>query len=82
MAKAGVLVSAHQLQPSAQGKRLSFKNHQLSVHDGPFAESKELIGGFAIMELPDLAAAVELARPYAEILGGTLEIDLRVLDLT
>jgi len=79
MAKAGVLVSAHQLQPSATGKRLRFTNHKLTVQDGPFAESKELIGGFAIMELPDLAAGLELARPYAEILGGNLEIDLRAL---
>ena len=80
MAKAGVLVSSHQLQPSAAGKRLAFKDHQLTVHDGPFAESKELIGGFSIMELPDLATAIELSRPYADILGGTLEIDIRVLD--
>ena len=80
MTKAGVLVKTHQLAPSAQGKRLSFVNHQLTVHDGPFAESKELIGGFSVMELTDLDAAIALARPYAEILGGTLEIDLRVLD--
>lgn len=79
MAKAGVLVGAHTLEPSSRGKRLQFTNNKLRVVDGPFVESKELIGGFAVMELPSLDAALEIAIPYAEILGGTLEIDLRVL---
>jgi hypothetical protein len=81
MAKAGVLVAAHTLEPSSRGKRLQFTNHKLRVVDGPFAESKELIGGFAVMELASLDAAIEIAIPYAEILGGTLEIDLRVVAL-
>ena len=80
MTKAGVLVRELRLQPSARGKRLVFRNNDLRVSDGPFVESKELIGGFAVMELPDIEAAVELCRPYAEILGGTLEIDIRVLE--
>jgi hypothetical protein len=79
MAKAGVLVNSHTLEPSSRGKRLQFTNNKLRVVDGPFVESKELIGGFAVMELPSLEAAIEIAIPYAEILGGTLEIDLRAL---
>ena len=79
MAKAGVLVGSHTLEPSSRGKRLQFTNNKLRVVDGPFVESKELIGGFAVMELPSLEAAIEIAIPYAEILGGTLEIDLRAL---
>jgi hypothetical protein len=39
-----------------------------------------LIGGFAVMELPMMEAAIELCKPYARILGGTLEIDIRVLN--
>jgi hypothetical protein len=70
------------LQSSAKGKRLVFKNHALTVTDGPFTESKELIGGFSVMELSSIDEAIELCRPYAEILGGTLEIDLRVVDAT
>jgi hypothetical protein len=77
MTKAGVLISAEQLQPSAKGKRLVFTNHQLQVIDGPFAESKELIGGFSILRLPSLDVAIAECRRYAEILGGTLEIDIR-----
>jgi hypothetical protein len=79
MTKAGVLVGGHTLEPSANGKRLVFTNNKMRVLDGPFVESKELIGGFSIMELPSLDAAIEIARPYVEILGGTLEIDLRVV---
>jgi hypothetical protein len=80
MTKAGVLVSAERLQPSSAAKRLVFRNHDLRIVDGPFSESKELIGGFALLELPSIDAAVDECRRYAEILGGTLEIDIRPLD--
>jgi hypothetical protein len=79
MTKAGVLVKTIQLEPSAKGKRLSFTSNNLRVLDGPFSESKELIGGFAVLELSGMDEAVALCRPYAEILGGTLEIDIRQL---
>lgn len=80
MTKAGVLLRGYKLQPSRVGKRLQFTNNDLRVIDGPFAESKELLGGFSIMELPSMDAAIELCRTYANILGGTLEIELRILD--
>jgi hypothetical protein len=79
MAKAGVLVRTHLLEPSAKGKRLTFADHQLRVIDGPFLESKELIGGFAVLELSGMEDALETCRAYAQILGGALEIDLRLL---
>lgn len=79
MTKAGVLTNSHDLVPSSQAKRLLFTANKLRVLDGPFTESKELVGGFAVLELPSIEAAIELAIPYAEILGGTLEIDLRLL---
>lgn len=81
MTKAGALVRSIKLQPSAKGKRLSFTNNALQVLDGPFAESKELIGGFSLMELSGIDEAIALCRPYAEILGGTLELDVRVVDV-
>jgi hypothetical protein len=80
MTKAGVLVRQIALQPSSNAKRLVFKNNDMRTIDGPFTESKELIGGFAVMELPGFDDAIELCRGYAAILGGTLEIDLRVVD--
>ena len=47
--------------------------------DGPFSESKELIGGFAVLELADMDEVIAMCRRYAAILGGTLEIDIRPL---
>lgn len=80
MTKAGVLVRTIALAPSSGAKRLVFQNHDLRVIDGPFAESKELIGGFGVMELASMDEAIAFCRPYAEILGGTLEIDIRPVD--
>ena len=81
MTKAGVLVKSLRLQPSATAKRLMFRNNDLQVIDGPFSESKELIGGFSIMELANTDEVVALCREYGAILGGTLEIDVRTVDL-
>ena len=80
MKKAGVLVRSYQLAPSANAKRLVFTNNDLKVLDGPFAESKELLGGFSIMELAGMDEAIAMCRRYGEILGGTLEIDVREVE--
>jgi hypothetical protein len=80
MTKAGVLVRSIGLKPSADAKRLVFTRNDLRTIDGPFVESKELIGGFAVMELTGMDEAIELCRRYAKILGGTLEIDVRPVD--
>jgi len=80
MTDAGVLVRSHALAPSAKGKRLKFANNDLRVMDGPFLESKELIGGFAVLELADVAEAIAVCRTYARILGGTAEMDVRPLE--
>lgn len=82
MTKAGVLIRSLQLRPSAEGKRLFFTNNELRVVDGPFAESKELIGGFSVMEMSGMDQVIEMCRDYAKLLGGTLEIDVRVLDMS
>jgi hypothetical protein len=81
MEKAGVLVRSIALKPSSQAKRLVFTNNDLRVIDGPFVESKELIGGFAVLELSGMEEAIDLCKSYAKILGGTLEIDVRVVDM-
>jgi hypothetical protein len=80
MTKAGVLQRSLQLAPSAKAKRLVFTKNDLRVLDGPFSESKELLGGFAVMEMSDLDEAIAMCRRYASILGGTLEIDIRHVD--
>jgi hypothetical protein len=80
MTKAGVLQRELRLQSSAKGKRLTFTDNKMRVVDGPFAESRELIGGFAVMELSGMEEAIALCQRYAAILGGNLEIDLRLVD--
>ena len=82
MSKAGVLVKSVALKPSATAKRLAFNDNALRVTDGPFAETKELIGGLAILDLTGIEEALDLCRSYAAILGGTLEIDVRLVDQT
>ena len=74
----GVLMAVESLRED--GVRLNVEAGRKRVVDGPFAESKELIGGFSVMELTGFEEAMDLCRPYAEILGGTLEIDVRVIE--
>jgi hypothetical protein len=80
MAKAGVLIKSVALQPSVTAKRLVFTDNAMRATDGPFAETKELIGGFAILDLTGFDEALAMCRDYAAILGGTLEIDVRLVD--
>ena len=77
MTKAGVLQRGYGLEPSRAGKRLQFTANKLRVVDGPFSEAKEMIGGFSIMNLDSIDEVIELSKKYAEILGGTLEIEVR-----
>ncbi|MBS0360628.1 MAG: hypothetical protein JSR98_04555 [Proteobacteria bacterium] len=64
---AGRMISDGGLAPAAAGKRMRLKSRKLMVTDGPFAETKEIIGGFAIFELPDMAAAEESARQFMSL---------------
>ena len=71
----GVLQSATNLAPSTQGARLTGKRQWV---DGPFAESKELIAGFSILEVASLDEARRFTEEYRDVLGDN-EVDLRVL---
>lgn len=80
LSNAGVLLALDGLHPSAKGSRIRVTGGKKSVSDGPFTETKELLGGFAVMDLPGMDEAIAMCRRYAEILGGTLEIDVRPVD--
>lgn len=69
----GVLISSATLLPSKKAARLT---RTRTWTDGPFAESKELVAGFSIVELPSLDAAKRWAEAYGEILGDN-EVDVR-----
>lgn len=66
-AKAGTMVSMGGLHRTEKGARIVLKNGKMAVTDGPFAETKEVIGGFTIMELPSKEAAIEEARKFMEL---------------
>lgn len=76
MKAAGVFLAAERLQPSAKGARLRRAGGTSAWTDGPFAESKELISGYAIIEVDSKAAAADWAARYGEILGDC-EVDIR-----
>jgi len=75
-AMSGVLLSGEGVGPSSAGARVEVTDGKVRVIDGPFAEAKELIGGFAILEVDSLAEAVEHARKFA-LLVGTERVDVR-----
>jgi hypothetical protein len=73
----GVLLAAEDLGPSAKGARLpAGPKGKRQWTDGPFTESKELIAGFSILELPSKQDAIAWAERYASILDGN-EVDVR-----
>lgn len=67
MIKAGVLLASDGLKPSSHGTRIAYSNGQRIVTDGPFAETKELIGGFAIVAVNSKAEALSLADRLLEV---------------
>jgi hypothetical protein len=73
---AQVLVGAHALKPSAHGARIRGAQGARTVHDGPFSEAKELIGGFMLMTFDSKADAVAFALRYVDVVGAP-EVDVR-----
>ncbi len=65
--KAGRMVFDGGLVTPTGGARLRLGNGKVEVLDGPFAETKEVIGGFAVFELPDLDAALALSREFMDL---------------
>ena len=73
LVKAGVVIGAGRLSPSAQGKRVTFDGKKRTVIDGPFAETKELVAGYWLWQVRSIDEALEWLKraPYD---GGTFEI--------
>jgi hypothetical protein len=77
MTKNGTLVSTEGCQPTAKGARVRLSNGRLTVTDGPFTEAKEVIGGFAIINVKSKEEAIELTKRFLQIAGdGESEIRL------
>jgi hypothetical protein len=67
MTKAGVLLDTAGLTPSAQGTRVTWEGGRISVTDGPFTETKEVIGGYALMQCKDKAEALEWTKRFLHV---------------
>lgn len=77
MITAGVLVTAEGCLPSRSGFRVRREGNQVSRTDGPFTETKEVIGGFAILEVASQAEAEHWTRRFLEVVGdGESEVRL------
>jgi hypothetical protein len=77
MVDAGVLQFHETLEPSSEALRLRYRNNDRTIVDGPFSESKELIGGFCLMQVRSVEELLAFCDRYVRILGGTRELDLR-----
>lgn len=76
--KAGYLLAVEGCLPTAKGARVRQSNGKVSVTDGPFTETKEVIGGLAILQAASKAEAIELARQFLKVAGDG-ECELRQL---
>jgi hypothetical protein len=65
--KRGLLVDTAGLQPTSAGTRVALRKGKLIVTDGPFTESKEIVGGYAIVEAKTRDEALDLAREFMEL---------------
>ena len=67
--KAGVVVATGGIAPTAMGAKISLQDGKYTVVDGPFAEAKEIVGGWALLECRDLPEAVEWSKRFLGVLG-------------
>jgi len=82
LTRTGALVQTAGLRPTAEGRRIRQRRGQQTTTDGPFTETKEVIGGFAILEAASLDEAVALTKRFLEVHGDEwdLECEVRQID--
>ncbi len=77
MVQAGVMLAGEGLQPSSKGARIRFSGTKRTVIDGPFAETKELIAGFWLIQVKSKAEAIEWIKRCPNPMLGDSEIEIR-----
>ena len=78
LVKAGVMLTGDGLRPSSEGARVTFKDGEVSITDGPFAEAKELIAGFSLIQAKSKEEAIEWVKRWPASDGhGNAEIEIR-----
>jgi hypothetical protein len=76
--QAGVFLGGEGVLPPAKdGARIRFADGDTTVTDGPFAETKEVIAGFAILDVPSKEEAIGWAKRFGAIIGGDIEVEVR-----
>ena len=70
----GKLIESQQLEPTSTAKSVRIRNGRQAVHDGPFAETKELLGGFNLIEADDIDEAVRIAATFPWVKVGCIEV--------
>ena len=81
LVKAGALLDASGLQPSSKGVRIRFSRGKRTVIDGPFAESKELIAGYTLIQVKSREEAMEWARRFPSPVGENEEGEIEIRQL-
>lgn len=78
LAKAGVLLGGEGLHPSSRGARVEFKHGKPTVIDGPFAEAKELIAGYTMLQVKSEEEALEWVKRWPALdAGGNVRLEIR-----
>jgi hypothetical protein len=65
--KSGILLDTAGLKPSAEGSRVRLSKGKLTVADGPFTEAKELVGGYALVQVKSKEEALDVARQFMDL---------------
>ena len=78
MTRNGTLVMTAGLRPTKEGVRVRQRHGKQSTTDGPFVESKEIVGGFAILEAPSMKEALEATRRFLRVHGDEWDVECEV----
>ncbi|HSV35002.1 MAG TPA: YciI family protein [Ramlibacter sp.] len=81
LAKAGVLLDGSGLQPSSKGWRIRYEGDRRTVIDGPFAETKELIAGYTLIQVRSRDEALEWSRRFPNPVGADRPAEIEVRQL-
>ena len=81
MIRTGALVSTAGLRPTKEGVRVRSRYGKLSMTEGPFTETKEVIGGYAILEARSLEEAIELTKRFLQVHGDEWDVECEVRPL-
>ena len=79
LANAGILQAGEGLHPSSKGKRVAFDGSRRTVINGPFAATQELVAGFWLWQVKDMAEAIEWVKRCPNPMPGPSEIEIRPL---